>query len=150
MNVELRRVRVCSVDDVPAGEGRVVRIADRPIAVFRVGDAFHALDNTCTHMGGPLADGLVADETVACPLHERRFALATGAAVGHDCGAVAAYPVQVSDGDVFVTIPVLRDRGASMLGTFGSEAVTGDPGAGKREREVQENADLVHGSPHQS
>jgi nitrite reductase (NADH) small subunit len=133
VSIELRRVRVCSVDDVPAGEGRVVRIGDRPIAVFHVAETFHALDNTCTHMGGPLADGLVADETVACPLHERRFGLATGQAVGHDCGAVAAYPTEVEGGGVYVTIPVVsgpKTNGVT-IGTFtGDEvkAALGDAG----------------------
>jgi nitrite reductase (NADH) small subunit len=128
VSIELRRVRVCSIDDVPAGEGRVVRTAD----------AVYALDNTCTHMGGPLADGLVADETVACPLHERRFGLATGRAVGHDCGAVAAYPTEVEGGGVYLTIPVLsrRDTDGVMIGTFTSDDVTAPPGDGERSRDA--------------
>ena len=96
--------RVCSISDVPVGEGRAVRIDDVPIAVFHTSDGFYALANTCTHMGGPLADGLVADATVACPLHDRRFDLASGAAVGHECGAVTAHPVQVRGDDVYVTV----------------------------------------------
>ena len=154
MSIELRRIRVCAAGDVPSGEGRVVRIGDRPLAVFRSGDAFHVLDNTCTHMGGPLADGLVSDETVACPLHERRFALATGLAVGHDCGAVAAYPVELCDGDLFVTVPIMRVEGdpATAMGTFadgdvgavpGRDEPTGDADERAVEREVQDHADLV-------
>ncbi|HEV2773491.1 MAG TPA: Rieske 2Fe-2S domain-containing protein, partial [Thermoleophilaceae bacterium] len=84
--ISIEGVRVCAADDVPLGEGRSVTVAGRPLAVFRTEEGFFALDNTCTHMGGPLADGIVADETVACPLHDRRFALATGRAVGHECG----------------------------------------------------------------
>ena len=96
--------RVCSVSDVPVGEGRAVRVDDMPIAIFHTEAGFRAIDNTCTHQGGPLADGLVADATVACPLHERRFDLASGAAVGHDCGAVASHPVQVHGDDVYVAL----------------------------------------------
>ena len=98
-------VKVCAAEDVPFGEGRTVTIDGRPLAVFRTSEGFFALDNTCTHRGGPLADGIVADETVACPLHDRRFQLATGCAVGHECGGVAAYPVDERDGEVFVTMP---------------------------------------------
>ncbi len=105
-------VRVCEADDVPVGEGRAVTVAGRPLAIYRTDEGFFALDNTCTHMGGPLADGLVADETVACPLHDRRFELATGRAVGHECGGVAAYPVEDRDGDVFVTVPLLESLAA--------------------------------------
>ena len=149
MTIELRRIRVCAAEEIPSGEGRVIRIGDRPVAVFHNGDTFHALDNTCTHMGGPLADGLLADDTIACPLHERRFKLATGAAVGHDCGAVAAYPVELADGDVFLTVPVMRGApgAAPALGTFADAEVSsdGEPTAdeGEVEREVEENAELV-------
>jgi NAD(P)H-dependent nitrite reductase small subunit len=108
MTIDL--VRVCSVSDVPVGEGRAVRINDVPIAVFNTPDGFRAIDNTCTHMGGPLADGLVADDTVACPLHERRFSILTGDAVGHDCGSVRWYPVQVRGDDVYVTVPLFEQE----------------------------------------
>lgn len=114
--VELREVRVCAVEDVPPLEGRPVRVGGRPLAVFHGEGGFHVLDGTCTHMGGPLADGLVADDTVACPLHDRRFALATGRAVGHGCGGVAAYPTRVVDGDVLVTLPVFTLEGEAVAG----------------------------------
>ena len=97
---------MCPAEDVPLGEGRPVTVGGRPLAIFRTSRGFFALDNTCTHMGGPLGDGIVADETVACPLHDRRFELSTGQPVGHDCGAVASYPVEVRDGDVYLGVPV--------------------------------------------
>lgn len=97
--------RICAVDDVPLGEGREARVADRPLAVFHTEAGWYAIDNTCTHQGGPLADGLVGHNSVACPLHDRRFDLNTGRAIGHECGAVATYPVEVRDGAVFVGIP---------------------------------------------
>jgi nitrite reductase (NADH) small subunit len=106
-SLEVRQTRVCGVEDVPLNEGRVVSINERPIAVFRTDAGWYALDNTCTHMGGPLADGMVADESVACPLHERRFELATGRPIGHECGAVASYPVEVDDDDVLLTVALL-------------------------------------------
>ena len=97
-------VRLCSVEDVPLHEGRVVRVAGRPLAVFRSESGFHVLDNACPHRGGPLADGLVTETTVACPLHDRRFELASGRPVDHDCGHVAAYPVEVRGADVLIAV----------------------------------------------
>ncbi|MBA3422303.1 MAG: nitrite reductase small subunit NirD [Thermoleophilaceae bacterium] len=121
--ISIEGVRVCAAEDVPLGEGRTVIVAGRPLAVFRTDDGFFALDNTCTHMGGPLADGIVADETVACPLHDRRFELATGRAVGHECGGVAAYPVEGRDGEIFVTMPLLEGAASdeSRLATGAAE-----------------------------
>lgn len=74
-------VRVCDVGDVPLGEGRAVTVDGRRIAVFNTTTGWYALDDACPHRGGPLADGLVADRCVTCPLHERRFDLETGAAL---------------------------------------------------------------------
>jgi nitrite reductase (NADH) small subunit len=112
----IEALRVCSVEDVPPREGRTVWVGGRPLAIFNTDEGFRALDNTCTHMGGPLADGLVADATVACPLHERRFELATGRAVGHDCGGVGAYPVEIREGDVYVHIAVFEIEGQMVAG----------------------------------
>jgi NAD(P)H-dependent nitrite reductase small subunit len=114
--------RVCGVSDVPEGEGRVVRVDDRPIAVFHTPTGWYALDNTCTHQGGPLCHGLVADGSVACPLHERRFALATGEAINHREGGVAAYPVEVRGEDVFLAVPVR----AAPCGPAHAGALNGD------------------------
>ncbi len=104
----LEEIRACAVDDVPLQEGRVITVHGRPIALFRASSGWFALDNTCTHQGGPLANGILSEESVACPLHERRFELSTGRPLGHDCGAVASYPVEVRDGTVFLGVPVAR------------------------------------------
>jgi len=93
----------CQVDDVPPGEGRAITLGDRRIAIFRTAAAWYALDAVCPHLGGPLADGIVCDRAVICPLHERRFDLATGAAlsVGED---VAAHAVEVRGDGVHVAL----------------------------------------------
>ena len=92
---------------IPLGEGLTFRVGDVLVAVFRTRDGgVYATQALCPHRGGPLADGIVADGTVACPLHDRRFQLATGCAVGHECGGVVAYPVDERDGEVFVTMPL--------------------------------------------
>jgi nitrite reductase (NADH) small subunit len=75
-------VRVGTVDDVPLLEGRSVAIEGRRIAIFRLHDGgFAAIDAECPHAGGPLADGIVADSCVTCPLHNRRFDLMSGQAL---------------------------------------------------------------------
>jgi nitrite reductase (NADH) small subunit len=94
---------VCRVGDVPPGEGRAVTVAGRRIAVFNAPAGWYALDHACPHLGGPLADGLLSDSCVTCPLHERRFDLRTGEAFGGGAGAVA-HRVEVRDGTVAVTL----------------------------------------------
>ncbi len=93
----------CRVDDVPFGEGRVVTLGGRRIAVFRASGGWYALDAACPHMAGPLADGIVCDRAVICPLHDRRYDLASGAALNAD-DAVTAHSVELQGERVFVTL----------------------------------------------
>lgn len=96
-------IHVGRVEDVPLLEGRSVAVGDRRIAVFRTAQGFHALDAACPHRGGPLADGLVADSCVTCPLHGWRFALRSGAALGAHPG-VAVHEVLERDGELWVRL----------------------------------------------
>jgi nitrite reductase (NADH) small subunit len=101
----------CRIDDVPLGEGRALTLDGRRIAIFRSAGGWYALDAVCPHRGGPLEDGIVSDRTVICPLHDRRFDLATGAALG-DCDGVAAHAVEVRGERVFVTVTAPKQHAA--------------------------------------
>jgi nitrite reductase (NADH) small subunit len=102
----------CRVDDVPLGEGRAVTLGDRRIALFRTPNGWYALDAVCPHRGGPLADGIVSDRAVICPLHERRFDLATGAPLSSKDDHVTAHSVEVRGDRVYVAISG-QQRGAA-------------------------------------
>ena len=102
-----RWIRVGDRADVPAREGRVVRIGTREIAVFNLGDRFLALDNQCPHKGGPLADGIVAGNAVVCPLHAWKIDLATGVVErpSDSAACVMRYEVRVDDDGILVQLP---------------------------------------------
>lgn len=97
-------VAVCAVDDVPLGEGRNVTVHGRRLAIFRTAAGVFATAAACPHKGGPLADGIVADSCVTCPLHGRRFDLATGAVTGGG-HPVAVFETRVDDSSVMVLMP---------------------------------------------
>lgn len=87
---------------IPEGEGRTFEVSGRRIAVFRTrrGCVF-ATQAECPHKKGPLADGLVGERTVMCPLHGYKFDLASGDAIAHDCGSLRTFPVDIDErGDV--------------------------------------------------
>jgi nitrite reductase (NADH) small subunit len=91
------------VEDIPPLEGRSVAVDGRRVAIFRLPDGLAAVDAACPHAQGPLSDGIVADHCVTCPLHGRRFDLATGRAVNGP-EAVAVHDVLERDGEVWVRL----------------------------------------------
>ncbi len=110
--------RVCGALDVPLGEGRVVAIEGRRIAVFRTRHGWYALGARCPHRGGPLTDGIVADGCVICPLHDRRFDLATGRCHNDPAMAVDVHRVELRGDEVWVdpiAVPVPGDGSRAVL-----------------------------------
>jgi nitrite reductase (NADH) small subunit len=101
------RVPLCTLDDIATGLGRAFEVGGRPIAVFRgrYGRVF-AVEGECPHKGGPLADGMLIGEQVVCPLHAFRFDGTSGACDQANVCAIEAFPAEVQNGTVFVTVPL--------------------------------------------
>lgn len=93
---------VCRVDDIPVlGSRTVRRPAGMDVAVFRNADGgVFALLDRCPHKGGPLSQGIVFDNRVACPLHNWTIGLKDGCAQAPDEGCTPRFAVQVVDGVV--------------------------------------------------
>jgi nitrite reductase/ring-hydroxylating ferredoxin subunit len=72
-------MKVATADELEDQQAKLVEVEGQKIALFRVGQAFHALSDTCTHRGGPLSEGTVEGADVACPWHGARFDIETGA-----------------------------------------------------------------------
>ena len=104
---EARVVNLGPVERIPPGEGRNVEVDGEAVAVFRTrAGELYAVQATCPHRGGPLADGLVGGGRVVCPLHSYAFELATGEPVRQGCPALRTYRVTVSSGgDLLLTVP---------------------------------------------
>lgn len=75
---------LCSVADVPFGEGRSIMVEGVRIGVFNTAAGFFAIENDCPHEGGPLSDGLLAEACVTCPLHGWRINLRSGGVEGRE------------------------------------------------------------------
>jgi nitrite reductase/ring-hydroxylating ferredoxin subunit len=67
--------------DLPEGEHRMVTAVGVPVLLYRAAGTVWALDNTCSHMGGPLDEGTIAEECVTCPWHGSTFRFADGGVV---------------------------------------------------------------------
>jgi nitrite reductase (NADH) small subunit len=118
-------VRITACENVPPREGRAVRVGNREIALFNLGDSFLATDNRCPHQGGPLCDGIVTGTSVVCPLHAWKVNLTHGAVerpaqAREHC--VATYPVRVEDGIVAVALPQSDGAGRARSVATNAEA----------------------------
>lgn len=98
MSVTARSHRLGPVAAIPVGEGRVFHADGAEVAVFRDRSGeIYATGAECPHRGGPLADGLVGNHSVICPLHGFVFDLRTGIAPGRECGRLATHHVDVDE-----------------------------------------------------
>ena len=76
------------------------------LALFKTNDGFHAIDNTCTHRGGPLCEGTLDDGEVECPWHGARFNVTTGEATALPApDDVERYAVRVRGEAIEAEIP---------------------------------------------
>jgi nitrite reductase/ring-hydroxylating ferredoxin subunit/uncharacterized membrane protein len=88
-------------DDVRVDGALTVEVDAVPVLLSRVDDAIVALADTCTHRGGPLHEGRVADGCVTCPWHASTFDLRTGYVVsGLASRPEPRFEVQTADGRV--------------------------------------------------
>jgi 3-phenylpropionate/trans-cinnamate dioxygenase ferredoxin subunit len=97
------RERVAGAEDVPVGEVRVVECGGRSLAVSNVDGELHAIDNVCTHDGGPLGEGRLRRGRIICPRHGAAFDAKTGRVLTLPAvKSVSAYRVTVEGDDVFI------------------------------------------------
>ena len=97
---------ICKVEDIPMlGARRVRRAQGHQVAIFRNAEnKVFALLDRCPHKGGPLSQGIVYGETVACPLHNWQIGLADGCAQAPDEGCAQRFTVQVDNGEVALNV----------------------------------------------
>ena len=92
-------IEIGTLNDIPLKGARVVTSDNGNIAIFRTAeDKVFALKDECPHKQGPLSQGIVHGDRVACPLHDWKIHLDTGIAVAPDEGCAATFPIKM-DGD---------------------------------------------------
>ena len=120
---------LCRLDDIPVlGARRVRRPAGADVAVFRTADdRVFALLDRCPHKGGPLSQGIVFGEHVACPLHNWAISLVDGEARAPDIGCATRFAVRVEDGAVSLLASEL-----ATLAVDDAEMANVDPATARR------------------
>lgn len=106
-------LRVASLEELKQLGCIVVTEGEGPIAVFyHDDDQVHAVDNRCPHMGFPLHRGTVKDGILTCHWHHADFDLVSGCTFNLFADDVPTYPVEIRDGDVWLSL--YRDRSGEV------------------------------------
>ncbi len=98
-------VKAIAKAELAAGQGAMVELQGKKIAIFNVDGAFYAMDDTCTHAGGPLSEGELDGTVVTCPWHGATFDVKTGCVHGPPASdGVRSYEVKIEGEDVLVKV----------------------------------------------
>lgn len=98
-------VKVAHADDLEPGTARVVEAHGRRIALCNTGDGFYAVDDRCSHDGGPLDQGQLLGNRIECPRHGAQFDVRTGKALTLPAiRPIKSYKTRLEDGDVEVEV----------------------------------------------
>ena len=99
-------VRACAAEEIEPEDLIRFDHDERTFAIYRSpDDQFYCTDGLCTHEFVHLADGLVMDHVIECPLHNGQFDYRTGEALrAPACEALHTYPVKLEGGEVFIEI----------------------------------------------
>ena len=97
-------VTAAKVSEINEGEGKVVNINGKEIALFNVEGNFYAIDHTCRHKGGPLGEGMLDGTIVTCPWHDWKYDVTTGVSIVNPQIKVDTYKVKVEEDEVKVKV----------------------------------------------
>ena len=101
-------VALCKTEDLEPDQARRFDVDGHRIALVRIGDTFHAIDDECSHEDYSLSEGEVWPEEcqIECPRHGSTFDLVTGEPCSLPATRpVAVYKVEVDDDVVSVVLP---------------------------------------------
>jgi 3-phenylpropionate/trans-cinnamate dioxygenase ferredoxin subunit len=100
-------IKIATREELPVGGSKLVEVDDVRIALFNLDGEFYAIEDMCTHDGGPLVEGEVVNGCqVQCPRHGARFDIRTGTAVSFPAfSPTNVFEVSVEGDDVLIEAP---------------------------------------------
>lgn len=100
----MTKTKVAKISELKEGQGKLVTINNKEIALFKVNNEVLAIDNNCLHMGGSLSEGEIEGQKVTCPLHGWQFDLKSGNNVMPGAGKLNTYKIIIENEDIYLDI----------------------------------------------
>src|SRR5689334_13455730 len=126
-----------AVDTLADGQMIGGHVGDDAVLLARRGNDYFAIGATCSHYGGPLAEGLLVDDTVRCPWHHACFSLRTGAPLRAPAlNRIACYEVEHRGDRVVVGEKLPAPDVAPLAGGPSAVVIVGAGAAGNAAAET--------------
>jgi len=98
-------VEAAGIDELEPGQAKLIEVDGKEIALFNSNGEYFAIDNECTHVGGPLCEGEIDDGKVICPWHGAEFDLKSGQAVAPPAEEdIRTYKVRIEANVIMIEI----------------------------------------------
>ncbi|MCS7261494.1 MAG: non-heme iron oxygenase ferredoxin subunit [Anaerolineae bacterium] len=98
-----RFVKLARTSDLAPGQKMRVEYEGIPVGLFNIEGTYYAIEDICTHDGGPLVDGELQGNVIACPRHGARFDVRTGRVCSLPAyRPVPTYQVRIENGYVLI------------------------------------------------
>ena len=98
-------VAVAKTSEILMGQFKPVTVQGKRLLVCHTEQGLYAVDDTCTHDNGPLADGFLDGNAIECPRHGARFDVTTGTVLCLPAALpIRSHPVRVDGDDVKVSV----------------------------------------------
>jgi nitrite reductase/ring-hydroxylating ferredoxin subunit/metal-sulfur cluster biosynthetic enzyme len=98
-------VTVARAGEIAPGGVKIVRLDDTVVGLFHLDDGYWAIEDVCTHDGGPVADGTLEGSIIECPRHGAKFDVRTGAVKAFPATSpVPTYAVRVVGDEIQVSL----------------------------------------------
>ena len=98
-------VPVAKLPDFDNQPAKCVEVAGKKVALFKLGDEFFAIDDTCTHRGGPLSQGNIEGDEIECPWHGAHFNIRSGkVTLAPASDDVSKYNVRLSGDEIEIEV----------------------------------------------
>ena len=106
MTSALHWVKVCMASEIKVEDVRRFDVGPSTYAIYRTTEGYYASDGWCTHEHAHLADGLVLEDVIECPLHNGRFHIPSGRPLSPPvCVNLRTYPVRIENGELILGLP---------------------------------------------
>lgn len=101
----LSYIKVARVSEVSVSQMKQFQLNGQDICVANIDGKFFAINNICSHEGGPLADGKLEGNEVECPWHQSKFDMTTGEVKSPPATEPqAVYEVKIEGDDIMVKL----------------------------------------------